>query len=68
MDLKPVEQKLAEVVKKHGKEMAKEIVLEVIFVAVEQAVKESKNPIDDMVLASLEGPIKQKALELIEKI
>ena len=60
--------KLTEIAKKHGKELASELVSEVAFPALEQAVKNSASPIDDVVLAALKEPLKAALVEMIGKI
>lgn len=57
-----------EIVKKHGKAMAIELVDAVAIAALEQAVLKSATPIDDVVLAALKEPLKQALKELIEKV
>jgi hypothetical protein len=59
---------LGEIAKKHGKEMAKEMLVEILFPALKLAAAKSENKIDDLALAALEGPLKQAALELLEKV
>jgi len=59
---------LVEILKKHAKAAASEIVLEVAFPALEETVKKSATPIDDVVLAALKEPFKAELLKLIEKI
>lgn len=54
------------VVIKHAKALAAELGEVAIFPALEKAVKESKSPIDDMVLAALEAPLKDAYKKLIE--
>lgn len=53
---------------KHSKEMAKELVSEIVFEALKIAAKKSPTPVDDAIIAVLEAPLKAAALELIEKI
>lgn len=59
--------KLAEIAVKHGKELAKEALVEVAFPALKLAVEQSDTKIDDAVLAVLEEPLKAAILELIAK-
>lgn len=53
---------------KHSKEMAKEMISEIVFEALKMAAKKSETPVDDAIVAVLEAPLKAAALELIEKI
>ena len=53
---------------KHAKALALDMVVVVAFPALKQVVKESASPIDDMVLAALEEPLKKALLDLIDKI
>jgi len=53
---------------KNAKTMAKELVAEVIFVALKEAAKKSETPIDDAIIAALETPLKNTAIALIDKI
>ena len=62
-----VVQKLAEVAKKHGIAFAKEALLEVAFPALKIAAKQTESPIDDVILAALEAPLKAALLQLLEK-
>ncbi len=68
MDLK---QKLQESAQKHlvpaAKAMAVELVIEAAIPALEEAVKKSATPIDDVVLSALKEPLKQALVELIQK-
>lgn len=59
---------LIEIVKKHGKAMALEIVAEAAIPALEKAVQQSASPIDDVVVAALKEPLKKALIELIEQI
>lgn len=63
-----MDQKLLEIVKKHGKALALELVVEAAIPALEEAAKKSATPIDDVVLAALKQPLKDALIELIEKI
>lgn len=57
-----------EIVKKHGKAMALELVEAAAIPALELAVKESATPVDDVVVAALKEPLKKALKDLIEKI
>lgn len=57
-----------EIVKKHGKAMALEMVAELAIPALEDAAKKSATPIDDVVVAALKEPLKAALLEMIGKI
>jgi len=56
--------KAQEVAQKHGKAMIKELLLDVVLVAVKEAVEKSATPIDNVLFAALE----QAAKEAIEKL
>jgi hypothetical protein len=56
-----------EIVKKHGKAMAIELVEAVAVPALEIAVKESATPIDDVVLAALKEPLKAALIKLVQE-
>jgi hypothetical protein len=68
MDVKQV---LADSAKKHllpaAKAMAVELVAEAAIPALEEAVKKTSTPIDDVVLAALKEPLKAALIELIQK-
>ncbi len=57
-----------EIVKKHGKAMALELVEMAAIPALEEAVKKSASPIDDVVVAALKEPLKQALKDMIEKM
>lgn len=57
-----------EIVKKHGKAMAIELVDAVLFEAIDEVVKKSETPIDDLVVAALKEPLKAALKGLLEKI
>ena len=61
-------QKLLEIAKKHGKEIAIELINEVLEPALKEAVSKSSTPIDDAVVAALLPSVKAELLKLIEKI
>ena len=63
-----VQAKMLEVMKKHGKALALEVVEEVVFAALEDVVKDTSNPFDDMMLGVLKEPLKKAILEQINKI
>lgn len=50
---------------KKAKEAALEIVTVAVFPALKKAVLESSSPIDDVVLAALEEPLKKALLDLV---
>jgi hypothetical protein len=64
MELKEV---ALEIVKKHGKAMAAELIEAVAVPALEEAVKSSATPIDDVVLAALKEPLKAALLKLVQE-
>lgn len=53
-----------EILSKHGKAALKELALEVVLVAIKEAVQKSATPVDDIVFAALE----KAAVEAIEKL
>jgi len=57
-----------EILKKKAKEAAVELVSVAVFPALQKVVKESATPIDDVVFAALEAPLKAELLKLVEKI
>lgn len=63
-----VQAQALEVVKKHGKAMAAELVSVVAFPALAKVVKDSATPIDDVLLAALEAPLKAEILKQIEAL
>jgi hypothetical protein len=63
-----LQQVALEIVKKHGKAMALEMIAELAIPALEEAAKKSATPIDDLVVAALKNPLKEALLEMIEKI
>ncbi|HQZ60247.1 MAG TPA: hypothetical protein PLQ39_11270 [Acinetobacter sp.] len=66
--MEDVQVQALEVVKKHGKAMAAELVTVVAFPALQTVVKESATPIDDVLLAALEAPLKAEILKQIEAL
>lgn len=66
--MEEVTQKLAEIAKKHGVAFAKEALVELAFPALKEAVKKTATPIDDVVLAALEEPLKKAITEQLEKL
>lgn len=63
-----LQEKALEVVKKHGKAMALELVSELAVPALEEAAKKSATPIDDMVVAALKEPLKKALVDLLSKV
>jgi len=59
---------MLEILKKHGKVMALELVEAAAIPALEEAVKKSATPVDDIVVAALKEPLKQALKDLIEKV
>jgi hypothetical protein len=53
---------------KHGKAFAKEALVECAFPALKEAAKASATPIDDIVLAALEQPLKDALIALLDKV
>ena len=68
MELGPLKDKAEDILKKHAKAMALELVGELIVPALEQAAKDSPTPIDDLVLAGLKDPLQKAINDLIGKI
>ena len=66
--MEDVQAQTLEVVKKYGKLMAAELVTVVAFPALQTVVKESSTPIDDVLLAALEAPLKAEILKQIEAL
>jgi hypothetical protein len=62
------EEKAKAILIKKSKELAAELIQEVIFEALKEAAAKSETKFDDLALAALEEPLKKAALELIEKI
>jgi hypothetical protein len=63
-----LQEQALEIVVKKAKEAAVELINAAVFPALQKVVKESETPIDDVVLAALEAPLKAELLKLIEKI
>lgn len=61
-------QEAGEILKKKAKEAAVEIVTVAVFPALQKVVKDSATPIDDVVLAALEAPLKEQLLKLVNGI
>lgn len=57
-----------ELCKKHGKELALEMIELIAIPALEEACKKSATPVDDVVLAALKEPLKHALKELLEKV
>jgi hypothetical protein len=53
---------------KHGKEFAKEALVECAFPALEIAAKASATPWDDAALAALEQPLKDALVSILDKL
>jgi len=66
--MKDVQAQALEVVKKHGKAMAAELISVVAFPALAKVVKDTATPIDDVLLAALEAPLKAEILKQIEAL
>jgi hypothetical protein len=58
----------SDILKKHAKALAMDMVLVALLPALEAAAKKSASPIDDVVLAALKQPLQDEILKLIEKI
>ena len=65
---KTVQEIALEIVKKHGKAMALELVAAAAIPALEAAVKKSATPVDDLVVAALKEPLKNALIDILEKI
>lgn len=57
-----------EIVIKHAKQMALELVEAALIPALEAAVEKSATPIDNVVLAALKQPLKDGLVELISQV
>ncbi len=57
-----------EILVKYAKALAIELVEVVAYPALEEAVKKTPTPIDDIAVASLKQPLKDSLKELLEKI
>lgn len=53
---------------KHGKAFLAEAMVECAFPALEKAVLDSESKIDDVVLATLEAPLKAALLDMLAKV
>lgn len=62
-----MKEQILEIVVKHGKAMALELVEQVAIQALEEAVKKSETPIDDVIVAALKEPLKQALIKLIQE-
>ena len=56
------------ILKNKAKEAAVELVTVAVFPALQKVVKESATPIDDVLLAALEAPLKAEILKQIEAL
>lgn len=61
------EKDAVEILKKHSKALAKDMILIVVKPALQKVVADSKNPYDDILFAATEKPITDALLEQIEK-
>jgi hypothetical protein len=61
-------EKLKDIAVKHGVNLAEELVVELAFPALQQVVKESSSPIDDVILSALEEPLKKALLDALAKL
>lgn len=57
-----------EILKKHGKAMALELVEALLIPALEEAAKKSATPIDDVIVVALKEPLKEQLKKLIEGV
>ena len=60
--------KMKEIAEVHFKAMAKEMIVEIVPVALEQLAMKSENKIDDAMVALLKEPLKQGMLEVLEQV
>lgn len=60
-------QALKDAALKHGKALAKEVIEAILFEAIEEAVKNTSTPFDDMAVAALKEPLKQALLAALDK-
>jgi hypothetical protein len=65
MDVAPV---LKEILMKHAKAMAIEMLEAAAIPALEQAVKNTPTPIDDLAVAALKEPLKKALMDLVGKL
>jgi hypothetical protein len=63
-----IQMQAKEILYKYAKALAMELVEVVAIPALEQAVKNTATPIDDIAVASLKQPLKDSLKELLEKI
>lgn len=63
-----VQTQALEILKKNAKVTALELISVVAFPALEKVVKDSATPIDDVLLAALEAPLKAEILKQIEAL
>jgi hypothetical protein len=61
-------EKLKDIAVKHGVGLAEELIVELAFPALQQVVKESSSPIDDVILSALEEPLKKALLDALAKL
>lgn len=59
-------QQLTEIAKKHGKEMAKEIVNTALFPALQKLAADTPNKFDDALLVALGEPLKAELIKAID--
>lgn len=57
-----------EILKKNAKITALELISVVAFPALEKVVKDSATPLDDVLLAALEAPLKAEIIKQIEAL
>lgn len=67
MDFTSIEKQAIAIIKKHGIEAGEEILMVCLFPLIEQVVKETKTPVDDVLLATLEPSAKKAISDLIAK-
>jgi hypothetical protein len=67
MEMVELEVKAKEVLVKHAKALASELIADVLPAALELAAAKSENKIDDAVVAMLKEPLKAALLDLLAK-
>lgn len=63
-----VQAQALEILKKNAKVTALELISVVAFPALEKVVKDSATPLDDVLLAALEAPLKAEIIKQIEAL
>lgn len=64
----PMAQQAVDILKKHGKAMVAEMVVELLEPAVNEMVKKSQTPIDDVLAAAMLPALKAAMLDQLNKL